>query len=27
MKMYLFDASALFGYLQKTPGATKVNER
>ena len=26
MKTYVFDASALFAYLQKTPGATKVNE-
>jgi uncharacterized protein with PIN domain len=27
MKMYVFDASALFAYLQKTAGASKVNER
>jgi len=26
MKMYVFDASALFAYLQKTAGASKVNE-
>ena len=26
MKTYVFDASALFAYLQKTPGAAKVNE-
>jgi predicted nucleic acid-binding protein len=26
MKTYVFDASALFTYLQKKPSATKVNE-
>jgi PIN domain nuclease of toxin-antitoxin system len=26
MKTYVFDASALFAYLQKTAGASKVNE-
>jgi len=26
MKRYVFDASALFAYLQKTAGASKVNE-
>jgi predicted nucleic acid-binding protein len=26
MKTYAFDASALFGYLQKKPSANKVNE-
>ena len=26
MKRYVFDASALFAFLQKTPGAAKVNE-
>jgi predicted nucleic acid-binding protein len=26
MKTYIFDASALFGFLQKKPGAQKVNE-
>jgi predicted nucleic acid-binding protein len=26
MKTYVFDASALFAFLQKKPGASKVNE-
>ena len=26
MKTYLFDVSAVFAYLQKTAGASKVNE-
>ena len=26
MKAYVFDASALFAFLQKTAGAPKVNE-
>jgi predicted nucleic acid-binding protein len=26
MKTYVFDASALFAFLQRTPGAPKVNE-
>src|SRR5438309_10324233 len=26
MKTYVFDASALFGFLQTKPGANKVNE-
>ena len=26
MKTYVLDSSALFAYLQKTPGASKVNE-
>src|SRR5882757_7112256 len=26
MKSYVFDASALFAFLQQTPGAPKVNE-
>ena len=26
MKTYVFDASALFAFLQQKPGATKVNE-
>jgi PIN domain nuclease of toxin-antitoxin system len=26
MKTYVFDASALFAYLQKTAGAFEVNE-
>jgi PIN domain nuclease of toxin-antitoxin system len=26
MKTYVFDASAVFGFLQKKPAANKVNE-